>query len=43
MDLKIVPFDKKNKNGKIERIYKGEGTIKFVCYTPYSHTPNSST
>ena len=23
-----------------ERIYKGEGTIQFICYYPFAHTPN---
>lgn len=27
-----------NINGK--RVYKGEGTINFICYYPYAHTPD---
>ena len=25
-----------------ERIYKGEGTIQFICYHPFAHTPNTT-
>jgi hypothetical protein len=23
------------------RLYKGEGTITFICFEPYAHTPTS--
>ena len=35
ISLKTVPFEE---NG--ERIYKGEGTVQFVAYWPYAHTPD---
>ena len=33
--LKYLPFEE---NG--QRIYKGEGTVQFVAYWPYAHTPD---
>lgn len=36
--LKTIAFEE---NG--QRIYKGEGTLEFICYWPYAHTPNPST
>lgn len=24
------------------RVYKGEGTLTFICYEPFAHTPNSN-
>jgi phage-related protein len=36
VDLKYIVFD--NPAGG-ERIYKGTGTINFICYQPYAHTP----
>lgn len=35
--LQVVPFY----NG-LERIFKGEGTIGFICYNPYGHTPKET-
>lgn len=49
--LKIIPFDEGNvyeNFGEIyntyltkygERIYKGEGSIDFICYSPWAHSP----
>lgn len=34
--LKTVCFDDENGN----RVYKGEGTVQFTCYSPFGHTPN---
>ena len=33
--LKYIPFEQ---NG--QRIYRGEGTIQFIAYWPYAHTPD---
>ena len=32
-DLKIIPYTKGN-----DTLYKGEGTINFTCYYPFSHS-----
>lgn len=44
--IKYVPFDYyqwegegENKTQRKETIYKGEGSISFICYYPYAHTP----
>ena len=34
--IKYIPFD--DENG--QRVYKGEGTVQFVAYWPYAHTPD---
>jgi hypothetical protein len=34
--IKYIPFN--NENG--QRVYKGEGTVQFVAYWPYAHTPD---
>lgn len=39
VQLKYVCFTKKNDDNKEERIYKGEGSLTFVCYYPYARTP----
>lgn len=36
--FKYICFEK---NG--ERVYKGEGTIQFICYTPYAHSKQKYT
>lgn len=36
--LKALAFEE---NG--QRIYKGEGSLEFICYWPYAHTPCSNT
>ena len=36
LSIKYIPFN--DKNG--ERVYKGEGTVQFVAYWPYAHTPD---
>ena len=35
-NIKYIPFD--DENG--QRVYKGEGTVQFVAYWPYAHTPD---
>ena len=35
VQLKYLCFDK----SKDVRVYKGDGSINFVCYYPYAHTP----
>lgn len=37
--ISCIPFDGPNNT----RVYKGEGTIQFVCYWPYAHTPDENT
>lgn len=37
--LKTICFDKWVDNTKT-RVYRGEGTVQFVCYWPYAHTPD---
>ena len=51
-NIKFVPFDSDSAresrevvDGHIaqsffERVYKGEGTITFICYDPFAHCPN---
>lgn len=34
--LQYICFDKLNDEDKIERVYKGEGTISFIAYYPYA-------
>ena len=36
--LQVVPFDEE-KDGITQRVYKGTGSVQFVCYWPYAHTP----
>lgn len=36
-DFKFVCFTDRNTK---QRIYKGEGTLKFICYFPYALAPN---
>lgn len=50
-NIKFICFDEEIKKEEVNdlygatimragrRIYKGEGTIKFICYSPYAHTP----
>ena len=47
--IKYIPFDYyswegegENKIQKKETIYKGEGSVNFICYYPYAHTPTQS-
>lgn len=37
--LKFICFDEKI-GDKVQRVYKGEGTLQFVCYSPYAYTPD---
>lgn len=44
-NLKFICFDKEEEtswynNSQYNRIYKGEGTLKFVCYDPYGYSEN---
>ena len=34
--LQFICFDRLNNEGKVERVYKGEGSIQFVAYYPYA-------
>ena len=34
--LQYLCFDKLNDENKVERVYKGEGTISFIAYYPYA-------
>lgn len=36
--LTYICFQEDTSNKKVERIYKGEGTIDFICYYPYAKT-----
>lgn len=39
--FKFVSFDKyNNSTNKVDRVYKGEGTVQFTAYWPYAHTPD---
>ena len=38
-DIKAICFIEKI-NGIEQRVYKGEGTISFICFNPYAHTPS---
>ena len=40
--LKYIPFQNYDSDllGGTPRIYKGEGTINFICYDPFAHCPN---
>ena len=40
--LNYIPFQNYDSDflGGTPRIYKGEGTINFVCYDPFAHCPN---
>ena len=37
--IKYIPFD--DKDG--QRVYRGEGSVQFTAYWPFSHTPNTNT
>ena len=37
--IKYVPFD--NRDG--QRVYRGEGSVQFIAYWPFAHTPNTDT
>ncbi len=40
--LNYVPFQNYDEDADTRpRIYKGEGTINFICYEPFAHTPNN--
>jgi hypothetical protein len=34
--IKTICFEAEDDSGEIKRIYKGEGTLNFVCYYPYA-------
>lgn len=34
--LQFICFDRLNNEGKVERVYKGEGTISLIAYYPYA-------
>lgn len=36
--FKFICFEEEDSNGKIKRIYKGEGTLNFTCYYPYARS-----
>ena len=37
--LSVLPFDE-TIDGVEKRVYKGTGSVQFVCYWPYAHTPD---
>lgn len=39
--VKYIPFDELNEQGNTVRIYKGEGSVQFIAYWPYAHTPDA--
>lgn len=38
--IKAICFDDVDEKGNYSRVYRGEGTLTFTCYLPYSYTPN---
>ena len=42
LQLKYIPFTTTDEFGKVHRTYKGEGSVTFVCYSPYAHTPRKT-
>lgn len=39
-NLKFIAFDGVDDQNRPIRLYKGEGTVEFVAYWPYAHTPD---
>lgn len=37
--LSVLPFEEMI-DGVAKRVYKGTGSVQFVCYWPYAHTPD---
>lgn len=43
-NLKFIPFDSDAVHQGLvssERVYKGEGTLTFICYEPFAHCPTA--
>lgn len=37
--LRYIPFDQEVSPGTFERVYKGEGSVTFICYYPFATAP----
>jgi phage-related protein len=37
--ISYIAFDEKQDDGTMKRVYKGEGSLQFICYEGYGHDP----